>query len=113
MTLSSSSTSSTSGGRLESASGTIGSAAGRSAAGAEPLGFRGGIGRWASDRQRDGEGGAAAGAAADADVAAVVAHDPERHPEPQDGALPLALGREERLEDVRDVLLLDPLAGVA
>src|SRR2546423_10712626 len=70
-----------------------------------------GIRWWPVDRQRDREGCAPARPAPDADVAAVAAHDVERHPQSEPGAL-LLLGREERLEDVRHVLVGDAVAGV-
>src|SRR5688572_9976860 len=80
-------------------------------ANAPPRGVALCLGR-AADRQRDGEGRAATGAAAHPHVAAVRLDDPERDPEAEPGALPL-LRRVERLEDVRQVLLGDARAGVA
>src|SRR5690242_12598641 len=71
------------------------------------------IGGRTSDRERDGEGRAAPEAAAHLDRPAMALDDPERHPQAQAGALALALGRKERLEQVRHVLLGDARAGVA
>src|SRR2546430_15746421 len=70
------------------------------------------IARRSLDRQRDHEGRPAADAAAHAHRAAVALHDPLRDPEPQAGALP-GLRREERLEDLREEIVRDSLAGVA
>src|SRR5829696_8991835 len=63
--------------------------------------------RLAGDRQRDREGGAAAGAAAHLHLAAVLLDDALAHPEAEAGALALPLGGEERLEDVAQRLLGD------
>src|SRR5579872_1672448 len=70
----------------------------------------------AIDRLRDGdpiggqgdrEGGAAAGPAHHLELAAVLPHDAQAHPEAEAGALRFALGGEERLEDMAQVLLGD------
>src|SRR5258708_14540221 len=71
----------------------------------------GGIGRWTSGRERHAEDRTAARSVADLEPAAVALRDAEAHPEPEAGAL-LPLRREERLEDVREVLLGDARAGV-
>src|SRR5258708_29769469 len=71
----------------------------------------GGIGRWTSDRQGHAEHASTARAVAHLQPAAVTLGDAEAHPETETGAL-LALRGEERLEDVRQVLLGDARAGV-
>src|SRR6266536_1389896 len=69
---------------------------------------------WSSSRQTDGERGALTRPATNADVPAVIAHDAVRHPQAQTGSLlAIRLGGEERLEDVRHVLLGNTCAGVA
>src|SRR5712692_8587565 len=62
----------------------------------------GGIGRWASDRQRHAEHRSPTGPVPDLEPAAVALRDTEAHPEAEAGAL-LTLRREERLEDVWQV----------
>src|SRR5438045_2699529 len=71
----------------------------------------GGIRGRTSDRQGHAEDGAAAGTVAHLEPAAMTLGDPQTHPESQAGSL-LALRGEERLEDVRQVLLGDAGAGV-
>src|SRR5579862_5770587 len=66
----------------------------------------------ASDGEGDAEGRATAFTAAQLDRAAVRLHDALRHPQTETRAL-FVLGREERLEDVRQVLLGDALACIA
>src|SRR5207245_8156758 len=68
---------------------------------------------WGSlHRQRDHEGRPSTDAAAHAHRAAVALHDALRHPESEPG--PLArLGREERLEDLRQKVVRNPVARVA
>src|SRR6266516_1396351 len=68
--------------------------------------------RGTSYRQCDAECRAAALAAAQLDRATVRLDDALADPQPQSGPL-LILGREERLEDVREVFFGDPRAGVA
>src|SRR5256885_14446914 len=60
--------------------------------------------------QGEGEDGADAGAALDVDLAAVVLHDPVHEGEAEPGTG--GLGRVEGLEDVREVVAADALAGV-
>src|SRR5688500_455553 len=69
------------------------------------------IARRPSDRERDAERGALADAAAHLQAAAVALDDPVRDPQPEPRAL-LTLRGEERLEDVRHVLLRDAAAAV-
>src|SRR4029077_11701149 len=71
----------------------------------------GGVSGRTSDRQRHAEHGPTARPVAHLQPAAVALGDAEAYPEPETGAL-LALGREERLEDVREVLLCDTRTGV-
>src|SRR5437762_9086833 len=71
----------------------------------------GGIGRWSSDRQGHAEYRATARAVTHLQPSAVALRDPQADPEPEARAL-LALRREERLEDVREVFLRDPRPGV-
>src|ERR1043165_10106515 len=71
----------------------------------------GGIRGWPSDRQGHAEYGTAARAVAHLEPAAVALRDPEAHPEAEAGAL-LPFRGEERLEDVRQVILRDPRSGV-
>src|SRR5207244_12637569 len=63
-------------------------------------------------RQRDRERGPAADTASHAHRATVTLHDTLRDPEPKARALP-GLRREERLEDLRQDVVGDALAGVA
>src|SRR6266513_1437643 len=71
-----------------------------------------GIARRPLDRQRDHECRPAPHSAAHAHRPAVALHDALRNPEPEPGPLPRFRG-EERLEDLRDEIVRDPLAGVA
>src|SRR5437763_10225509 len=71
----------------------------------------GGIRRWSSDRQGHAEDRPATRTVAHLEPAAVALGDTQAHPEAEAGAL-LALRGEERLEDVREVFLRDPRAGV-
>src|SRR5947209_16925754 len=71
----------------------------------------GGIGRGTSDRQGHAEDRAAASAVPHLETPAVALGDPEADPEAEAGAL-LPLRREERLEDVREVLLRDAGPGI-
>src|SRR5437868_1451208 len=70
-----------------------------------------GIRRWTSDRQSHAEHRTAARAVAHLQPAAVALRDPQADPETEAGAL-FTLRREERLEDVRQVLLGDARPGV-
>src|SRR5438477_3987235 len=70
------------------------------------------ITRWSLDRQGDHEGRPATDPAAHAHRAAVALHDALRDPESESGPL-AGLGREERLEDLGEHIVRNPLAGVA
>src|SRR3979411_578556 len=71
-----------------------------------------GIARRPLNRQRDHERCAATNAAAHAHRPAMTLHDALRYPQPKASPLPWS-GREERLEDLGDELVRDPLAGCA